>query len=204
MLVSHVRKFIFIHIQKTAGSSIETSLADITPDAIRRFDDLPACMDPLKKRHLFASDLKRYLGDQTWKSYYKFAFVRNPYSRLVSWYNMCVERPSNEFMWLVRQRAKTFSDFLDLTHGLAKKTTFNQVDYITNETGNFLVDFVGRFETLSEDFSKICKQLDVNVTLPHKSRGLVVDYRAFYNTRTMRLVSERFSRDIETFGYKFE
>jgi chondroitin 4-sulfotransferase 11 len=204
MLVSHGRCYVFIHIQKTAGSSVETALRSVTPDSIFHFDDLPACRDPLKGRHLFASDLQEYLGESTWNSYYKFAFVRNPWSRLVSWYNMCVVRPTNQFMYLVKERTRSFEDFLEMTDGLARKTVFNQADYVTDRKGKLSVDFVGRFETIERDFQQVCANLGINVKLPRENQGLGADYRAYYNDRTRRVVSERFARDIETFGYQFE
>ncbi len=204
MLISRQRRFIFIHIQKTAGSSVVKALRQVTPDVITRFNDLPACWDPLKNRHLFASDLKLYLGNRAWQRFFKFAFVRNPWSRLVSWYNMCIDRPSNSFMRYVQANAPAFEDFLSLTSGRAVKTTFNQVDYICDRNGRIIVDFVGRFERLSSDFEYVCKQLAISAALPHKNKGPSVDYRSFYNPRTRQLVAERFRRDIDTFGYTFD
>jgi len=204
MLFSRQRKFIFIHIQKTAGTSVESALASIAPDAIRRFEDLPACHDPLKNRHLFASDLRGYLDEETWNGFYKFAFVRNPWSRLVSWYRMCLDRPTTPFMRLVKREAPRFEDFLALTQWRAERTTFNQADYVTDAGGNLIVDFVGRFETIARDFQTVCERLQVQVTLPHKNRGVPTDYRTYYNHQTRRLVEQRFARDIRLFGYHFD
>lgn len=204
MLFSQRRKFLFIHIQKTAGTSIEVALASVTPDAVRRFDDIPECRDPLKNRHLFAADLKKYLDDEIWNSYYKFAFVRNPWARLVSWYNMCVERPTTPFMWLVKREAKTFDDFLSLSQWRAQRTTFNQADYISDPAGNLIVDFVGRFERVNSDFRVICDRLNIDVKLPHKNRSTPTDYRMYYRDGTRKAVAERFARDIEMFGYSFD
>jgi chondroitin 4-sulfotransferase 11 len=204
MLFSRERKFIFIHIQKTAGTSVEVALASIAPDGIRRFDDLPESHDPLKNRHLFASDLKKYLDEDIWNSYYKFAFVRNPWSRLVSWYNMCIERPTTPFMRLVKREANTFEEFLNLSQWRAERTTFNQADYVTDAAGGLIVDFVGRFERITEDFRTVCEHLHVDLKLPHKNRGIPADYRTYYNHRTRQLVAGRFARDIEMFGYSFE
>jgi hypothetical protein len=204
MLLSRDRKFIFIHIQKTGGVAMENALESVAADAVKYFNDLAACRDPLKNRHLFAADLKAYLGDEEWRRYFKFAFVRNPWSRLVSWYNMCIERPSNAFMWYVKANARTFDDFLNLTDGPAAKTIFNQLDYISDQHGNRLVDFVGRFETIATDFAHICERLGVNVPLQRRNAGLPVDYHSYYDARTRQLVAERSRRDIEVFGYQFE
>jgi chondroitin 4-sulfotransferase 11 len=204
MLLSQDRRFIFIHIQKTGGSSITEALEAVAPDAVRRFFDLPACRDPLKSKHLFASDLKPYLGNEEWRRYFKFAFVRNPWSRLVSWYNMCIERPSNPFMKYVKRNAGTFEDFLNLTSGLAAKTVFNQLDYISDENGALLIDFVGKFETIAADFASVCQRLDISIPLQRRHAGTAVDYRSYYNARTRQLVEDRFHRDIAAFGYQFD
>jgi chondroitin 4-sulfotransferase 11 len=204
MLYSSKRKFIFIHIQKTAGTSIEVALAGITPDAIRKFEDLPQSNDPLKNRHLFASDLKSYFDPVTWESCFKFAFVRNPWSRLVSWYNMCIERPSTPFMRIVKRETSTFEEFLNLTHLRADRTRSNQADYVTDASGHLIVDFIGRFEQITKDFEIVCKHLQVELKLPHKNQGTSVDYRTYYTDKTRKLVSDRFAVDIELFGYQFE
>jgi hypothetical protein len=203
MLFSQTGKFIFIHIQKTGGSSVEAALASFAPDAIRRFDDLPEAHDPLKNRHLFASDLKKYLAEEIWDSHYKFAFVRNVWARQVSWYNMCIERPATPFMRLVKREARTFEEYLNLPHWRAERTRVNQADYVTDAAGNLIVDFVGRFERITEDFRTICAHLRVSPKLPHINRGKPVDYRGYYNDRTRKLVADRFARDIEMFGYSF-
>ena len=204
MLISHGSKVIFIHIQKTGGSSIEAALSAAVSEPLLQLPDLPAGRDPAKRRHLFASDLQPLFSDYEWRTYFKFAFVRNPWSRLVSWYRMCVERPSNYFMWFVKDRAKTFDEFLALTHGVARKTTVNQVDYICDSIGNRLVDFVGRYENIETDFAEVSRRLALNMHLPHINRGRPVDYRAYYTQGTRRLVEERFRRDIKAFDYDFE
>jgi chondroitin 4-sulfotransferase 11 len=131
MLLSSSRAFIFIHIQKTGGSSIVSALRKAAPDSISTFSDFAACHDPLKGQHVFASDLRNYLGDHEWQRFFKFAFVRNPWARLVSWYNMCIERPANEFMTYVQANAHTFEAFLDLTSGIAAKTKFKWITSVT-------------------------------------------------------------------------
>jgi hypothetical protein len=204
MLYSRNRQFLFVHVQQTGGSSVESALASAAPDAIRRFDDLPAAQDPLKNRHLFASDLKEYFDAEAWSNCYKFAFVRNPWSRLVSWYNTCIDRPTTPFMRLVKRQGATFNDFLMLSQGRAERVGFDQTEYITDSAGNLIVDFVGRFERIARDFRTVCDRLQVDVRLPHKHRGLAVDYREYYNSASQKLVAGRCARDIAMFGYSFD
>jgi chondroitin 4-sulfotransferase 11 len=203
MLISEEKRFIFIHIPKTAGMSVNRALIGVAPDSIRRIEDLPAFNDPQKHRHLFARDLLEYFGPKLWRGYFSFAMVRNPFSRLVSWYNMCHERPTNKFMWRVKRDASTFSEFLRMSDRIVARTRFNQVDYVTDVSGKPIVNFVGYFENLEHDFQAICDRIGVESRLPHLNATAKVDYREFYDAASRNLVESRFSRDLEAFGYSF-
>ncbi len=69
------RKFAFIHVQKTGGSSIDELSRATVPD-IERYGP----------RHMGVRHARKVLYN--WSDYYSFAFVRNPWERLVSWYSM--------------------------------------------------------------------------------------------------------------------
>jgi chondroitin 4-sulfotransferase 11 len=201
MVISDRKRFIFIHIPKTAGMSITRALKQAAPDALNRLPGVAG--GPQPQRHLFAVELRRQIGEKRWPSYFSFAFVRNPWARLVSWYNMCLERPTNRFMLYVKENARTFDDFLLLSDDLAQRTRLNQVDYVIDEAGNQIVDFIGRYETISQDFTKICAKLAIRPLLPHINATSRVDYRQYYTPTSQRLVAERFRPDIERFDYSF-
>ncbi len=80
----------------------------------------------------------------------------------------------------------------------------NQLDWISDPEGNLLVDFVGRFENLEEDFQTICKKLNLqNTKLPHsrkskRSKG----YMDYYDKETLAIISEKFDKDFQYFNYK--
>src|SRR5881275_1899076 len=76
MLLSDSTKVLFVHIQKTGGETVGSILKKNVPDT-----------RPFGAKHDFASSGKLKLGE-TWDNYFKFAFVRNPWDRLVSWYSM--------------------------------------------------------------------------------------------------------------------
>ena len=75
MLVSHSRKLVFVHIQKTGGQTVSKVLKKNISDVSR-----------LKPKHAFAVQGMEDL--EGWNEYFKFAFVRNPWDRMVSWYSM--------------------------------------------------------------------------------------------------------------------
>ncbi len=200
MLLSRQKKFLFVHIQKTAGSSLRESLTAAVPDLV-----------PFLGTHDRAARARPHLDD--WNGYFKAAFVRNPWDRLVSWYSMIREQETytNRFWEYVRGRANSFDEFLlrctDTIddHDGQKSILFNQLDYISDDRGGILVDFVGRFENLTQDTHTLFAHLALEPpVLPHVNRSSHRHYSSFYREQTRQLVAQRHARDIETFGYTFE
>jgi chondroitin 4-sulfotransferase 11 len=193
LLISSELGCVFVHVQKTGGESIERSLLDADPGATVELPGVPAWDDPLKRRHLFAADLREHLGAERWSRKFSFAFVRNPWERLVSWYEMTVTRPTNDFHRHVVATTGSFAEFVaTCTTGPAAKTAFNQVDY------------VGRFESLAADWAEVRGRLGIPpAPLAHDNRTEHRPYRELYDDVTREIVAERFARDVERFGYEF-
>jgi sulfotransferase famil protein len=211
MLISESKKFLFVHIQKTAGRSFEAVLMDNIPD-----------LKSLPGTHDHAAWVKEELGDK-WDEYYKVAFVRNPWDRLVSWYTMIIEKGDttwykrmtglgkyNKIRQYVLDNANSFDDFIcKCTATIAdtdgkKSFWYNQLDYISDRDGKVMVDYIGRFENLVEDTTTVLRQLGIEgASLPHKNGSDHKNYRLYYNDQTKDLVAKRYARDIEYFGYEF-
>jgi len=201
MLVNKRYKFLFVHIQKTAGSSI--------CDHLQQFRGTKY----LGRQHSFLSQYKIPSG------YYKFTFVRNPWERLVSWYNMMTYRKShNDFSEYLLTNSSNFSEFLDCTDIIVetkdtfkkykvdyvKSIAFNQLDYITNRDGNIGVDFIGRFESLQDDYNKMMKAIGLpERTLKHINKYERDDYRKYYTDGDIEKVFQLYKRDIEYFKFTF-
>lgn len=197
MIVSHRARAIFVHVQKTAGSSIEAVLRAHDPAAGSHLVD--------GSRHVDAVRLREHLGRAIWDRYFKFAFVRNPWDRLVSWYQMCVDVPEpNAFQRYVREGFPTFESFVTgATTGPGAKTTRNQLDYLADEAGRLIVDFVGRHENVEADFAAVAARLGLDRELPRINVSRHGAYRTYYSEATRAIVEERFARDIAAFGYRF-
>lgn len=211
MLISKSKKFLFVHIQKTAGRSFEAVLKDNIPD-----------LESTMGTHDHALWAREEIG-QEWADYYKVAFVRNPWDRLVSWYTMIKEKGTmtlykkifgmrryNDLTQYVLANANSFEDFIykcrdtiDDTDG-KKSILYNQLDYVADKEGKLIVDFVGRFEKLGEDSQVVFSNLGLkNVSLPHKNSSRHKNYRTYYTDATRKEVSKMYERDIEFFGYEF-
>jgi hypothetical protein len=195
--------WIFVHIQKTGGDSIRTALGVELNDA---------------HKHRTAVELRAIYGDVAWRDFYKFAFVRNPWDRLVSWWSMvdglrprfeAGEAP-NAFQRYVLDRAKTFEEFLvncgdEISDADGRKYIFrNQIDYLSDESGEVIVDFIGRFERLQDDMDQVSNRIGMDrVVLPRVNRSEHKSYRAYYTQETAALVADRYRRDLDVFGYRF-
>ena len=202
MFVSDSRKVVFVHIQKTGGLTVDRLLNERIPD-LRR----------IGARHGFASLGMDELND--WDEYFKFAFVRNPWDRLVSWYSMVTTMPreGNELWRYVHDNSSTFEEFIynctdevEIKDGVHYSFAYNQLDYVTDEHGNLLVDFIGRLENFDKDLQEVFRRIGFELeTVPHIRAGSDHQhYSTFYTPDTELIVRERFKRDIEYFGYEFE
>lgn len=218
MLISHSHRFIFIHVGKSAGMSIRNALEPFCEEPERFRMRRPPKMrgDQLNPMytvwetlllHPSCAEVKRELPADIFASYYKFGFVRNPWDLLVSLYHFMSSDPEIPRHAEVKALAG-FGDFIDWSireakpfpKGIAKF----QADMITDRDGTLLVDDIGYYETLRDDFARICARVGIDASLPHLNRSHHRDYRSYYDDRTRALVAEHFRTDIALFGYTFD
>ena len=206
MLISSRIGCVFVHVPKTAGSSIDRWLQTLDPSAVRILPHLRATYVPAKGKHLFASDLRAGLPRELWFGSFKFGFVRNPFDRLVSWYHMCLQRPDEEYRRYVIATTSCFEDFVEKSDrfvGRAAMIGFNQVDHLCDAHGTPLVDFVGRFENLPADVATVMATLGVGGDVPRFNSSRHDTYREYFSRSSVAVVEERFARDLEQFSYVF-
>ena len=199
----HFDDFLFIHIAKTAGVSINNSLGIHG------------------RMHLTAEEFRKTLGDDKFQQLFKFAIVRNPWDRAVSqyshlWSTMHADFPSfNDWVKIVygevipnayknRDKFFTFKYKNNTIEGLVKPY-MPQLDWLRDNNGKMLVNFVGRHENLQDDFNTICDKIGIaRRILPHnnasKREG---DYRSYYDKKSKKLVGDFFQKEIKKFSYKY-
>lgn len=213
MLISYSHNFIFIHIVKAAGSSVTATL---TPYANRPETRLPnriirkLGLDirlPGKYRefpvHIWAARLRDRVPASFFDNAFKFTFVRNPWDWQVSLYHWYLDHP--EHLLHDKISKMTFEDYARWRADTPP--LYYQRNYIVDEKDDVLVDYIGRFETLVDDFSEVCRRIgvrnelqQVNVTLNRAGR----DYRTYYTDTTAELIRRTYERDIMFFNYHFE
>ncbi len=212
MLLSYARAFLFIHIDKVAGSSIQLALQNyalpqknsrlrrrmLRLGALNRFGNLYRAL--AFPEHVTANRVKRCLPPALYGALFKFAFVRNPWDRLVSRYAFLL----NESRHPDHHRVRAMTSFEQYIRWEIRRGKMFQREYVVDARGRLIVDFVGRYERLEQDFASVCARLRVEAKLPHDNASNHNDYRSYYTPATRELVARHFSRDIEFFGYEFD
>ena len=183
----YVDEFVFIHINKTGGSSIERALG-------------------IPFEHRTAMEVIGDLGEELWNKKLTFTVVRNPWDKVVSHYHHRVKKNRTS----LQTDTVEFKEWVALTYGRQDPFYFDnpkmflpQTDWISDENGNILVDQICRFERLEDDFNRICRMLDREAPLPHLKSTKRGDYRDYYDDETADIVSRWFARDLKRFDYHF-
>ena len=225
MIVSHTHGFIFICNGKTGTSSIETVLAPY-----QEGEEFEVGVKGLyTPKHVPPSTLKAQLGPDIWEEYFTFVFVRNPWDWFVSQYfwNWRVPQLSkwkllkspvktlNEY-WQEkkekrrRREVETFSpadihetyDLLRRYRGVHQADSLFQYNYVYSPDGEKLVDFVGRFEQIEDDFSQAMSLVGLDAQLPHRNATDDRDhYESYYEPETVALISNLYQVDVDAFDY---
>jgi len=205
MVINDKYKFIFFHVPKAAGTSVMHALQSLEGNNNRLL---------AKTKHETLSEFsvswRKRRGvfiNQNPEKYFRFAFVRNPWVRMYSFYTYLKEmRPRHEI-----DSINSFQHFLlqscDSQSWVNELRSMKpQLDYFMTMDGAFDMDFVGHFEFLQEDLKCIGQDIGVDIKIHHLNRTnkVISDYRECYDQEMIKIVSLRFQKDIETFGYTFE
>ncbi|MEP7016190.1 MAG: sulfotransferase family 2 domain-containing protein [Verrucomicrobiota bacterium] len=201
-MISFQKRFLFVHIPKTAGNSIQSVLKDYSEDeivALRQEQDGVerfGLRNPKYKlrKHSTLAQYRAALGEEKFRELYKFTCVRNPWDRMISYYfqpTLGVDAWDRKAFKKIVSKAVSVTDYLRLEQG--EEDPFGNVACIM------------RFENLADDFSSVCKALNVTVpALPKYNQSAREHYAQYYDDELRELVRERFSTEIERFGYTFD
>lgn len=205
MVINDKFKFIFIHVPKAAGTSVMHVLRALEGNNNRLLANTKH--ETLSEFSINWRKRCRLMFNENPEEYFRFAFVRNPWSRMHSLYTyLKIMRPRHEI-----DSVKSFRHFLlqsrdpkSWINGLHSMRS--QLDYFTTEDKFLEMDFVGHFEYLQEDLRNIELHIGADIKIPHLNRpsSAKSDYREHYDQEMVEIVSLRFKDDIEEFGYTFK
>jgi len=216
MLLSVKYNFLFVHIAKTGGTSVRAALAPLRwrdplyyPQFIAsRLSHLTGHRIGAKlPRHAKIVAAKEMLPQELFDKLFKFVFVRNPWDLQVSsWHHLKRERPH------LVEHITNFNDFIRWKLDPERPYQYHintsielQTNYLKDLDGTILVDFIGKYENLVEDYEEACRRIGIKPRpLPHKRQAKErSDYHEYYDDDTIRLVADFFKSDINTFEYTF-
>jgi len=139
------------------------------------------------------------LGQDHFDTYFSFAIIRNPWDWQVSLY-FYILKDINHFQNKFINRIGSFDEYIRWR--CAEEVRF-QKDFVYSENGELLVDFVGRFESIEDDFRIICDRICIEARLPRLNASNHKNYRQYYTDETCELVRQAFEPDINLFSYDF-
>jgi len=198
MAINYKYKTIFIHLPKTAGTSME-SKEFIGPERNQTHWSL----------NMFTQQLKNP------QEYFKWCFSRNPYSRLVSAYEWGVKNHKEQYL----KDINSFQNFIDKIeefwdfNGTSIQQTRSGIHtipqhiFINGDKNN--IDFIGRFENLGRDFELLCEKISShsglkisNTQLPITKKTKSIDYKTYYNKNIIKKINKLYEKDFILFDYE--
>lgn len=144
--------------------------------------------------HVPAIDVRRWIGNKTWNSYYKFCFERNPWDKAISLYYFVTKTKNNSL---------SFWDYLQ-----SENTEHLSNYYIYTIDEKIAVDHVALYEDLNTEIEKITKILGLPKmpTLPRIKSGFRDNSKskeAFFDEKAKKFISHFCKKEIELFSYSF-
>lgn len=190
-MIDRQYKFIFIHVSKTGGTSIEHALNPNIPLDKPSISDTTGNTKFIDK-HWSAKRYQREYPDE-YKNFFTFAFVRNPWDRMLSNY---------KFLKLIGRINCSFNEWIiNPTWGFG---AYSYERMICDDSNAIIVDYIGKFETLQQDFNTVCDKIGIHQQqLPHTNKTNHKHYTEYYDEETKQIVAEKYAKDIEYFGYEF-
>ena len=193
---------LFVHIPRTGGSSLNKVICNKNIKTIGH-----------NIRNPNYQWLKDYVKRDK-REEFIFTFVRNPWDRAVSSFFYLNNGGNNPFddkdrIKYFKNCGSNFKSFVK--ESFLNEEIFNQVhfkpqhEWICNEKGDVLADFVGKFENFYEDFKKISNILGIDLLnkIPHINRSEHKFYQKYYDEETKKILHKAYQKDIQLFQYDF-
>lgn len=218
-IVSDSPRFVYCIVPKVACTSIKMAIApvfgiDTTGMEVPREDAQPRYVIHQvfnESPHQIVGKRKLVERLEDYRGHFKFAFVRNPWDRLVSLYadkiagagHLIKSAPKGRQGFYKGMPFEEFVEVVGETPDAEANMHFRSQHKVLYARGVPLADFVGRFETLEEDFARVAEKIGADLSLPHVLSSGNRNFRDFYDGRLKDFVAKRYRRDARLFGYSF-
>jgi len=207
MIISKLHRFVFVAIPKTGTHSVRQALREqMGPDDMEQvalFVDKSLPFPELAKLghgHISLRELRPHMSAEDFDGFFKFAFVRNPFDRYVS-YCSFMTRTNDAFE---RDPKAVMRHFLFKAPPLRHILFAPQYHFVTDKDGALLTDMIGRVEQMQESYDAICAKIGIATKeLAKTNSSKRGDYRAYYDQQLIDGIARLYARDLELFGYQF-
>jgi chondroitin 4-sulfotransferase 11 len=200
----------FIHIPKTGGESIIQALSGYTV---------------IGSKHKLYSDYEKSEQGAS-RALFVFTIVRNPWEQVFSFYNhlrkplyMTSEEISTNPGYfadgyhlnpieLCRSAIELeFPDWVRKWYSYGRPPEYIHLlpyfKWIEDRDGLIRPDYIIRFESINQDFAKVCEKIHIEAELPHINQSIRLEYKDFYSDEAVRIVQRLFQSEIDYFNYSY-
>lgn len=207
MIISHRHRFVFTAIPKTGTHSVRQALREqLGPDdleQVRLFVEKRLPWPELARLghgHISLAELRPVLGEELFGGYFKFAFVRNPFERFVSY---CAFATSQQGSF-ERDPQGVMRHFLFVAPPHHHIVFRPQHSFVCAPDGSLLADQLGRVEEMQAGYDAICARIGIpSAPLGRANSSKHAEYRSYYDQQLKDGVARLYARDLELFGYEF-
>lgn len=207
MIISTRHKFIFAAVPKTGTHSVRQALrAHMGPEDmeqvglfVRRLLPIPE-LAQMQHGHISLAQLRPFMSEDEFAGFFKFAFVRNPFDRFVS-YCAFMTRNGDAFQ---RDPKAVMRHFITTAPQNERLLFRPQHMFLTDGSGKLLTDTIGRVERMQESYDEICARIGIaSAPLGRVNSVARRDYRSYYDQQLIDGVAAIYARDLALFGYEF-
>lgn len=208
MIISNRHRFIFFAVPKTGTHSVRQALRPYLAEDdmeqvglfVQKRLPLPQ-LGELGHGHLSVAQVRPVLGEQIFASYFKFAFVRNPFDRFIS-YCAFMSRNNGRF----EANPHAFMHFIIRDRPPLQHILFRpQYEMLCDSDGRLAMDQIGRVETMQVDYDSICARIGIpSLPLEQVNASRHRPYAEYYDDELRDRVAAMYARDLELLGYRFE
>jgi hypothetical protein len=183
-------------------------MMDMWYNAKERWEHLFGWGHDYEMSHMPATVIAERIGQDKFRRYFKFAFVRNPWDRLVSTYfkqDLITKSLLNfdqDFTNFVYQLDEIWRSLDEVKH-IHKSHLIPQTNIIYNDDDELMIDFLGRFESFQKDVEEIRERLKITKQTSITNSTVHKPYQRYYNEETVEIVRRLYERDVRFFNYEF-
>lgn len=199
--------FWFVDVPRTSSSSIRSELGKKFGRAHgKSFLDKKHATEECFPDHIPAVQMRKFLGNRVWKRIFTFTVVRNPWDRIFSMFHYRKNSGHLPEKWEFGDYVRAMNNNNDTKLFSYHAFRYGAADYVTDENGKIIVDYIAKYESRSADLDKIAMRLGIENFGKLCILKCVPDgehYSTHYDNETREIISNLYKKDIELFDYRF-